>query len=86
MVYISDAATSNSAWTTLTSMYQPKGPIGIVQARRRLFRAQCHDGEDINEHIRTMTCYRKDLAALNSKLSEEDFSITLLTSLPDAGA
>ncbi|KAF5374058.1 hypothetical protein D9757_010721 [Collybiopsis confluens] len=41
-------------------------------------------GEDINEHIRTMTRYRKELAALNSKISDDEFSITLLTSLPDS--
>lgn len=84
LVYISDAETSNSAWTTLADMYQPKGPIGIVTARRKLFRAQCQDGEDISEHIKTMTRYRKELASLNSKLTDDEFSITLLTSLPDS--
>ncbi|KAF5378384.1 hypothetical protein D9757_010885 [Collybiopsis confluens] len=65
-------------------MYQPKGAIGIVSVRRKLFRTQCQEGEDINEHIRTMTRYRKELAALSSQLSEDEFSITLLTSLPDS--
>ncbi|KAF5378035.1 hypothetical protein D9757_011525 [Collybiopsis confluens] len=31
-----------------------------------------------------MTRYRKELAALNSKISDDEFSITLLTSLPDS--
>ena len=65
-------------------MYQPKGAIGIIVAHQKLFRAQCNNGEDISEHIRTMTHYQKELAALNSKLSEDEFSITLLTSLPDS--
>jgi hypothetical protein len=65
-------------------MYLPKGAIGIIQAHYKLFHAQCQEGEDINEHIRTMTRYCKELTLLGSKLSEDEFSITLLTSLPDS--
>lgn len=84
LIYICDATTSSSAWTTLADMYLPNEAIGIVQARRKLFRAQCQEGEEISKHIRTMIHYRKELTSLGSKLSEDEFAITLLTSLPDS--
>ncbi|KAF5363236.1 hypothetical protein D9757_005853 [Collybiopsis confluens] len=84
LVYISDATSSASAWETLSEMYQPKGAIGIVVARRKLFRAECQEGENIQTHIRTLTRYRQELASLGSKISDDEFSITILTSLPES--
>lgn len=84
MVYISTSTTSKQAWDTLSDMFAPKGAIAIVLLRRKLMRAQCEQGSSIEEHIRDLTSLRQKLAALNSKLTEAEFSITLLTSLPDS--
>ncbi|PBK82206.1 hypothetical protein ARMGADRAFT_1038807 [Armillaria gallica] len=46
--------------------------------------AQCKKGGDIEEHIRTLRSYQEELAALRHAVEEEDFSITLLTSLPES--
>jgi hypothetical protein len=84
LVYIAGAKTSKEAWTALKDMFEARGPIGIITVRRKLFRAQCEEGGDIEEHIRTLRGYVEELAGLGSKISDEDFSITLLTSLPDS--
>lgn len=76
--------TISEAWNTLAEMYQPKGPIAIVLAQRKLFHAKCQEGAEIEEHIRTLTHYRQQLHALGLKLSEDEFAITILTSLPDS--
>jgi hypothetical protein len=54
--------------------------------RRKLFRAQCDDGDNIEEHIRMLRGYREELNMLSptSKITDEDFAITLLTSLPES--
>ncbi|KAG5633481.1 hypothetical protein DXG03_007299 [Asterophora parasitica] len=45
---------------------------------------ECKDGKNIKEHICMMSGYLEELAALGSEITNEDFSITLLTSLPDS--
>ena len=84
LVYITAATTSSAAWKTLSDTYQPKGVIAIVLLRRQLSRLHCEEGGNIEEHIRALTNLRTKLAAQGTKLSEEEYSITLLTSLPDS--
>ncbi|RPD52794.1 hypothetical protein L227DRAFT_481746, partial [Lentinus tigrinus ALCF2SS1-6] len=45
--------------------------------------AQCPDAGDVEEHLRQMRTYRSELHALGQKLSDLDFTMTILTSLPD---
>ncbi|KAF9017413.1 hypothetical protein BDZ89DRAFT_886147, partial [Hymenopellis radicata] len=47
-------------------------------------RAQCPEDGDIKEHIRVMRGYQSELITLKQTISEEDFSVTLLTSLPNS--
>ena len=83
MVYVASATTAKEAWDTLKEMYQERGPIGIILVRRKLFQARCDESKSIETHIREMRGYQQELATLGEKLSEKDFAITLLTSLPD---
>jgi hypothetical protein len=64
-------------------MYEPAGSTGIVMARRKLFRAHCPEGADIEGHIRMLRGYQTELANLGQALKASDFSMTMLTSLPD---
>ncbi len=57
LVYAQDALSAKDAWDTLADTFQPVGPIGIVTARRKLFRAQCPDAGDVEEHLRQMRMY-----------------------------
>jgi len=84
LVYIASATTAKGAWDALKRMYEPAGSTGIVTARRKLFRAHCPDGADIENHIRTLRGYQTELANLGQALNPSDFSMTLLTSLPDS--
>ncbi|CDO69119.1 hypothetical protein BN946_scf185042.g21 [Trametes cinnabarina] len=84
LVYAQDATSAKEAWDTLADTFQPTGPIGIVTARRKLFRAQCPENGDIKEHLRLMRTYQSGLHALGQVLPDSDFSMTILTSLPDS--
>jgi len=84
LIYITTSPTSKDAWDILARTYQPKGAIAIVLLRRKLMRALCQEGGEIEEHIRNLTNIRQRLASLGSPLTEPEFCITLLTSLPDS--
>jgi hypothetical protein len=80
-VYITDATTSKAAWDMLANTYAPKGVITVVFLRRQLARLRCEEGANIKEHICTLTNLCSKLVAQRTKLAEEEYSITLLTSL-----
>src|SRR5271154_1045043 len=83
LVFIASVTVSKDAWDTLHSLLESQGPLGIVLARRKLFRAQCEEGTSVEEHIRILRGYQEDLMNLGQKISDSEFSIILLTSLPD---
>ncbi len=84
LVYVGSATTSKEAWDTLKEMFESQGTLGIVLARRKMFRAQCDEGTSIEEHIRVMRGYLEELNTLGQKFSDQEFAITLLTSLPES--
>ncbi|KZV99858.1 hypothetical protein EXIGLDRAFT_831224 [Exidia glandulosa HHB12029] len=84
IVYVQDASTAKEAWDTLAETFRPAGAIGIVTVRRKLYRAQCPEGGDIEEHLRRMREWNSELNSLGQKLADGDFSLTILTSLPES--
>ena len=84
LVYVASTTTAKQAWTTLKELLEAQGPLGIVLARRKLFQARCEEGTSIEEHIRTLRSYQEELQSLGEKIKDTEFSIILLTSLPDS--
>ncbi|KAF7371743.1 hypothetical protein MVEN_00030800 [Mycena venus] len=83
MAYIQRATTGVEAWNKLQSVYQPKGAINIIRLRRQIFCMAC-EGENIEEHIRKLTDVKGALEEYGTTISEVEFAITILTSLPDS--
>src|ERR1700678_2434573 len=84
LVYVASLTSAREAWETLNSLLEAQGALGIVLARRKLFRAQCAEGTTIEEHIRTLHSYQEELHNLGQKIDGEEFSIILLSSLPES--
>ena len=84
LVYIASSKSSKEAWDSLKGLLEAQGPLGIVLARRKLFRAKCEDGTSIEDHIRTLRGYQEELHNLGQQIEDEEFFIILLTSLPDS--
>ena len=84
LVYIASSMTALAAWSTLSNMFEAKGPIRIVSAHCKLFGTHCTEESNIEDHICIMRTYQQELATLQKPISEEDFSYTLLTSLPES--
>ena len=83
LVYVASAKTSAEAWTALKMMLEPQGSLGIVLVRRKLFRAFMEEGTNIEEHIWMMQGFKEELISLGQEISDTEFSITMLTSLPE---
>ena len=84
LVYVASAKTAKAAWEALKNLLETQGALGIVLARRKLFRAQCEEGTSIEDHIRTLREYQEELHNLGQELKDGEFAIVLLTSLPDS--
>src|SRR5271168_2346335 len=84
LVYVASLTSAREAWETLNSLLEAQGALGIILARRKLFRAQCAEGTTIEEHIRTLRSYQEELHNLGQKIDGEEFSIILLSSLPES--
>jgi hypothetical protein len=84
LVYVASAESAKDAWDSLKALLEAQGALGIVLARRKLFRAECAEGTMIEEHIRVLRGYKEELHNLGQKIDGEEFSIVILTSLPDS--
>ena len=81
LVYVASAESAKDAWESLKAVLETQGALGIVLARRKLFRAECTEGTTIDDHIRTLRGYQEELHNLGQKIDGEEFSIVFLTSL-----
>jgi gag-polypeptide of LTR copia-type/Domain of unknown function (DUF4219) len=84
LIYVASSTTLKEAWDTLKSLLETQGALGIVLAWRKLFQSQCADGMPIEKHIQTLRGYQEELHNLGQKIDGEEFSIILLTSLPES--
>jgi gag-polypeptide of LTR copia-type/Domain of unknown function (DUF4219) len=84
LVYVMSSTSAKEAWDTLKSLLETQGALGIVLVWQKLFWSQCADETPIDEHIWTLCSYREELHNLEQKIDGEEFSIILLTSLPES--
>src|SRR6266481_8844133 len=82
IIYTYNTTTSKGIWDALTTIFEASGPIGIINTRREFFRMFAQEGENMEEHIRKLRGLQQMLHAMGELISDQDFSNTLLTSLP----
>src|SRR3954469_22086324 len=58
--------------------------MGLVLTHRKIYKAECAEGTPMEEHIRVMRGYQEELASSGDYLTDTDFSLTLLMSLPES--
>ncbi|KAJ2927946.1 hypothetical protein H1R20_g9148, partial [Candolleomyces eurysporus] len=84
MIHISGATTAGQMWKQLTQVKESKGRLGILATRRALYRAKAEEGCDMVEHISNMRRLQEELHMMESLVSDEDFVMLLITSLPES--
>jgi gag-polypeptide of LTR copia-type/Zinc knuckle len=84
LVYVANVKTAGDAWRILRDLFESRGSMGLVLTRRKIYKAECAEGTPMEEHIRVMRGYQEELASSGDYLTDTDFSLTLLTSLPES--
>ena len=71
-------------WANLCNVKESKGKMGILRTRKTLYRAIMDDSTELSVHIALLKRYRAELSALGSVIEDDDFSMLILSSLPDS--
>ena len=84
MVHVAGATTAAQMWTQLTTVKEARGQLGIMSYRRRLYRTIAAEGDDIAAHITELRSIQEQLNTMSSLVSDQEFLIALITSLPES--
>jgi transposase InsO family protein len=82
LVYAGEATTAAGLWHRLTTVFQGRDPLNVINLRREFTSLRAVDGTDMGEHVRKLRRMHLSLLARGQFISEQDFCSTLLTSLP----
>jgi hypothetical protein len=74
--------TVKEAWDALKADFEKRSRMITVELRKRLQDTRCAENGNIRTHFDTIRTMREELASLGTILSEQDFSATILESLP----
>ena len=84
MIHISGAITAAQMWDQLCMVKESKGRLGVLATRCTLYRAMAEEGFDIVEHMSNLQKLQEELHIMNNLISDEDFLMILITSLPES--
>ena len=84
MIHISGAMTVRDMWDQLTTVKESRGHIGILATQQALYRASAADDFEMINHIYKLRKLQEELHLMGSIVTDEDFVMILITSLPEA--
>lgn len=84
MIHIIGAMTAQEMWNQLTTVKESKGRLGVLATQRVLYRAMAKEGFDMIEHISKLRKIQEELHTMGNLVSDEDFVMILITSLPES--
>lgn len=84
IIHIIGATTASEMWKQLTMVKESKGKLGVLALRRTLYRTVAEEGFVMVDHISKLRKIQEELHLMESKVTDEDFAIILLSSLPES--
>ena len=75
--------TAAEIWSQLCTIKEPKSTCAVLTACKRLFCMMMEDSTRMEEHISAFRHAQDQLANMGHALSDEDFLLLLITSLPE---
>ena len=81
---ISDTEDPAECWKRLRDHFERRTLANKLFLKKRYFRSKMQEGDKLNDHLKRMKELTDQLAAIGSKISDEDQIVTLLGSLPDS--
>ena len=82
MVHIIGATTASQMWKQLTLVKEPRGKMGILMARKALYRSEAEEGTELIDHISMLRRLQEELHLLGNVVPDDEFAMILLSSLP----
>src|ERR1700759_1352396 len=83
-MHIYGAPTAREQWKQLCMVYESRGLLARLAAKRAFFRAQAEEDFDMKEWIGHLRQLHEELQATGILVPDEEFGSTLLTSLPSS--
>ena len=84
MVHICGTSTAKEMWNQLSMVKESKGRLGVLATRRAMYRATAEEGFDMVTHVSKLRSLQDELHVMENLVSDEDFVMILLTSLPES--
>ena len=84
MMHISGATTAHEIWNQLSLVKESKGQLGVLATHRALYRATAEEGFNMINHISYLQKIQEELHLMDNKVTDEDFVMILITSLPES--
>ena len=69
-------------WTKLTQMFEARMTMLIVDLRKQISNQKCGEDKDVCANFNKIAELREQLALMGVSLTDEEYSMTLLGSLP----
>ena len=70
-------------WKQLTLVKEARGRLGMLSYQRSLYRTVADESTDIVVHMTTLRQLQEQLHLMGSLVSDDEFIIVLITSLPE---
>ena len=85
VVHLSGAETVKEMWDQLYMVKEAKGRISVLATHRVLYRMEADENNfDMVEHVSKLRRLQEELHLMDNKVSDKDFVMILLTSLPES--
>ena len=76
------ADTAKAVWDALKRMYEERTRMTTVELVMKFRNKRCGEGDNVRTHFQELSDLRDQLAAVGKTVDDEDFTDTLLASLP----
>jgi len=84
MVHIVGAKSAEEMWKQLMLVKEAQGRLGILSYRHSLYRTIADESTDIVAHMTMLRQLQEQLHLMSSLVSDDEFIILFITSLPDS--
>jgi hypothetical protein len=82
--HVISAISAKDMWEKLEAIYLGKSLSNKLFLKKKLFKLEMKEGEDVMKHINTFNALINDLSRIDVQFSEEDRALLLLASFPDS--
>ena len=81
-IYVRTTKNAKEAWDSLSGHFEEKSLSKMIYYRRKMYESKLKTGESMIDHINKLQSIRESMKALDDPVSDRDFVMILMSSLP----